>query len=234
MNHTFLQKRYREDDIIVETGMIQVKELVVIAADPPSVIERVGNKRRTVDSTQLKKTLNVQASTQMPNQHLQLSKQATVPLTPNLKFSDPLQQQRLCEDKFTLKRSNSQNEFDVPLNILNEPTIEFGLNAIHHFPASTLLMHDEIIGHDISPHLEKSYSVPAFVPQPPNFGAGQLNSFMKCNYRNSFDFLELESQHLLEMTGDNFNTMVNIQNQNVFGYPSTLLNLAPPAVLPVH
>lgn len=170
MNHTFLQKRYREDEIIAEPGMIQVKELAVIAADP-SVIERIGNKRRTVDSSQIKKTLIAQPNTQLPNQHLQLSKQSTVPLTPNLKFSDPLQQQRLCEDKFTLKRSNSQNEFDVPLNILIEPTIEFGMNAIHHFPASTHLMHDEIIAHDISPHLEKSYSVPAFMPQPPNFGA---------------------------------------------------------------
>jgi hypothetical protein len=28
-------------------------------------------------------------------------------------------------------------------------------------------------------------------------------------YRNSFDFLEMESNHLLEMTGDNFSSLVN-------------------------
>lgn len=33
--------------------------------------------------------------------------------------------------------------------------------------------------------------------------------FMQQNYRTSFDFLEMDSGNLLEMTGDNYNTLVN-------------------------
>lgn len=36
-----------------------------------------------------------------------------------------------------------------------------------------------------------------------------INNNVKYSYRNSFDFLELESSHLLEMTGDRYNTLVS-------------------------
>ena len=39
-----------------------------------------------------------------------------VPLTPNLKYSDPFNS-RMYDDKHIYKRSNSQNEFDFLTNI---------------------------------------------------------------------------------------------------------------------
>lgn len=46
------------------------------------------------------------------------------PLTPNLKFSDPLNMNRLYDEKHVFKRSNSQNEFDF----LNGNFLDQGLN----------------------------------------------------------------------------------------------------------
>ncbi len=81
-------------------------------------IERSGNKRRFIDSqpkqntfadpnTVLPPSMSYQ-SMQPPPLHRQ---QTTIPLTPNLKHSDP-QNIRLYDDRHVFKRSNSQNEFD--------------------------------------------------------------------------------------------------------------------------
>ena len=43
-------------------------------------------------------------------QQVALQRQQTVPLTPNLKYSD---NSKMFEDKNTLKRSNSQTELDL-------------------------------------------------------------------------------------------------------------------------
>lgn len=42
-----------------------------------------------------------------------------------------------------------------------------------------------------------------------NYPMNQISSFFSYKCRNSFDFLEMESQNLLEMTGDNYKQLVN-------------------------
>ncbi len=49
------------------------------------------------------------------------------PLTPNLKFSDPYNMNKLIDDKHVFKRSNSQNEFDF-LNGGSNWNFESGMN----------------------------------------------------------------------------------------------------------
>ncbi len=84
-----------------------------------------------------------------------------MPLTPNLKHSDPHSfQTRLLDDKYTLKRSNSQNEFELQIgvNADNNPFDLGGMGSFHNLIA-TNNFHEELLGSEI-PHLEKAYSVP--------------------------------------------------------------------------
>lgn len=110
---------------------------------------------------------------------------------------------------FALKRSNSQTEFDfLPYNQINHQSnennnvIEIG-NMSNPFASGGNNGNEDFID---NVHLERSFSVPAFVNP-----MQQLNNFIKYQYRNSFDFLELESQNLLELTGDKYNTMISNQ-----------------------
>jgi len=149
------------------------------------MIEKNGNKRRFVESKKAGPQIN-----QLPYQYPPtLSKQQTVPLTPNLKHSDPFST-GLQGDRFILKRSNSQTEFDLPLNnLMDHP--DFDMNSFNHHGQN-----EDFIGNEI-PHLEKSFSLPAHAHQ--NLGAAflalssQFGQYPKPSYRNSFDFLELES-----------------------------------------
>ena len=93
----------------------------------------------------------------------------TIPLTPNLKHSDP-QNSRLYEDKHIFKRSNSQNEFDFltghssayGLLDFNEPMMNLNSNQIDHDFIGTILDHH--MGHpslqNNLPMADKLYSTP--------------------------------------------------------------------------
>ena len=106
-----------------------------------------------------------------------------------------------------MKRANSQTEFDFNTYSLLEQQSDLIQPQAEEF-------------HEIVPSIEKNfvpaYLTPLIAPALNSLNAFNSNSAMKCAYRNSFDFLELESQNLLEMTGDRYNTMINNQQQVLF------------------
>lgn len=54
----------------------------------------------------------------------------------------------------------------------------------------------------------------------------QINQLIRNTYRNSFDFMEMESQSLWEMTGDSYKKFVN---QSLFAPTSTFYSAQPTA-----
>jgi hypothetical protein len=79
----------------------------------------------------------------------------------------------MYEDKFRLKRSNSQTDFDLQVNTLMDGHVDYGLNQINPF-TQHLAPHDELMVAEI-PHIEKSFSVPAFVNGVSGFSMNLFN-----------------------------------------------------------
>lgn len=126
-----------------------------------------------------------------------------VTLTPHLKHSDPMQT-RMYEERHVFKRSNSQTEFDFTYNNVLEEYPMPGHDPAHEFQ----LQHSHSFNHQI----EKQFYNPPFA----NLGASYssaANHVIEYQCRNSFDFLEMESTNLLEMTGNSYKRLVN---QNLF------------------
>lgn len=87
-----------------------------------------------------------------------IQKQQSVPLTPNLKHSNP-SQTPMYEEKHVYKRSNSQNEFDFPLSLLDisDPPTNLNIGLGVHVDHSNEFMG----GYDhFMSHLDKGYSHP--------------------------------------------------------------------------
>eukprot|EP00347_Sterkiella_histriomuscorum_P024037 403332525 len=300
-NHAILQKRYREDDSsqanintqaiegnLESEGNGQVETQIAIdnSSQNGNIIERKCNKRRVVENPKQSpflepaKIIPSLAKMQSAQPQTAPKQQAIIPLTPNLKHSDP-QNIRLYDDKHVFKRSNSQNEFDFltqhnhglfdfhdPSNMLNHHSHldqDFfglgsgGLSGLHASHHHSHIQHEQLHlepssffsstiagGHPVS-HLDKpAHSLPfsmlAAVDSHHNTmphlhnsvnhpissypAVNQFNQFIGCNYRNSFDFLEMDNNsNLLEMNGESYQRLYNrgglVQNPvHVNGYES--------------
>ena len=164
---------------------------------------------------------------------LSIQKQQSVPLTPNLKHSDPFQRS-MIDDKSShmLKRSNSQAEFDLltsdfldigdpqPFRNLNNEYTEMLAGAPDHpqygaapersFPSGVVgLFASALSATGLPPPAQQSLGGAGGEGQ----GAGG-----RYNMRNSFDFMEMDSgQNLLEMTPNSYSRMVRESHQ--FSHP---------------
>ncbi|CDW84488.1 myb-like dna-binding shaqkyf class family protein [Stylonychia lemnae] len=192
-SHTINQ----EIEVKVE-AINQIEPSNVMEQHQQNLIERKGNKRRVVENSiqkqgqflepvgivpSLTKFQSMQPQTQSKQQPL-------IPLTPNLKHSDPLNI-RLYEDKHIFKRSNSQNEFDfLTQNSVGLNFLDFNDNShMPHLNPCNIdndffgLQHETI---QLEPSaMHQPFDKPFSTPFPPfaNLSASALPTTMGISYQ---------------------------------------------------